>query len=204
MNRLILDRERPAVGRSVLGLAALAAVLLLMLPAPARAQVTVGPEMMYIGSGLCVAGTASVSTYAGYLGLPYAIGANSAVSTFSSCPTAVVARQYSPACLWPYQTGCVPNIPKPPQPQPWVVKTMPVGWLAIAQDLYLDTNGTKTFCMHLSTWVYNTTAVSSATIISAAGAACGMGNYGVNTGVYAWDGANWQGGWFYTGDVYLF
>lgn len=204
MNRLTLVREQRAVGRSVPVLAALAAVLLLMLPAPARAQATVGPEMMYIGSGLCVSGTASVSTFPGYLGLPFYIYATSAVSTFSSCPTAIVARQYAPACQWPYDTGCVPNIPKPPQPQPWVAKTMPVGWLAIAQDMYLDSNGSRQFCLHLSSWVYNTVPVTSATIKSSTSAACGMGNYGVNTGIYAWDGSAWQGGWFYAGDVFLF
>jgi hypothetical protein len=198
MNRAILDRER----RSVPVFAALAAVILLLLPAPARAQSASGGEMVYSVSGLCVFGSAQVTTAwpNGEVGLPLFFTAASTVSAYSSCPNAVVARQYAP-CTWPYNTGC----PIPPvKTQPWVAKTMPAGTLAILQQLYLVVNGQAQYCSTpLSTWQYSSTAEAAMTVSSVSTAMCGQGYYELGTGVYAWNGSAWEGGWYWVGSLYM-
>lgn len=199
MNRLLLDRER----RSVLILAALAAVVLLLLPAAARAQSASASETLYKGSGLCVYGSATVTTAwpNGAPGLPLFFRASTTVSAYSSCPSATVAKQYAPACQWPWDTGCVPYIPKQ---TPWTAKTMPAGAMAIYQQTYLVVNGSAQYCSTpLSTWQYNSVAEATMTSSSASTAMCGSGNYELYTGVYVSDGTNWQGGWFLAGSLYV-
>jgi hypothetical protein len=176
----------------------MAAVLLLMLPAPARAQVH-NVQTLYASQGLCVTGFGSLSTFTEW-GIPVAIYSTVEASTYSSCPATRKIVEWVPCPPIPgsYNGEC-------PIYQSWPAKLMPPGSLAIAQDLYLDVNGSKQFCMHLSpSWVYNTTSVSSASMSSSAGAACGQGSYAVYIGAYAMDANNqWQGGWFWNGDVFV-
>jgi hypothetical protein len=205
--------NRPATirnPRSVLAFAALAAVLLLMLPAPARAQwtagpqVSAGPEMLYITSNLCVAGAAQANSL-NFYGVPLYINATTLVSSYSSCKTASLGKQFASKCDLDHPGFCVPTHPTP-QPSPpvtWVLKTMPVGSLAVMQQLYLDVNGTKTYCSTPLNWQYSTVAESSMAGLSNGPPACGAGNYGMASWVYVWDGKAWQGGSFWTPDVYI-
>jgi hypothetical protein len=76
--------------------------------------------------------------------------------------------------------------------------------MAILQQTYLIVNGTPQYCSTpLSTWQYSPVAEATMTSSSASTAMCGSGNYELYTWVYVWDGANWQGGGFSVGSLYV-
>lgn len=80
---------------------------------------------------------------------------------------------------------------------------MDVGSIAVAQALYLDVNGSKQYCSTMVEWQYNSVGEAEMTAVNNASPTCGPGTYGVSTGVYVWDGTQWQGSWFWTGDLFL-
>ena len=206
MNQLIIDQNRHAArraglaaGRSGVVLAALAAVVLLALPAPVHAQNS-GGMLFYAAHYMCVFGDTEI-TVLSQPGWPDGIMAATYVHTTGQCLNTPLNKLYSP-CTDSSVTGVVSCTGLPFNPN-INVKMMPAGMLAVAQALYKDVNGTKQFCASLSSWNYSTIKSNLGFGSGIMGAQCGSGYYGVSSGVYAWDGTAWQGGWCWLGDVYL-
>lgn len=199
MNQLVIDRRLRALSRA--GVVALAAVLLLMLPAPARAQ-TSASETFYDVAGFCVSASAQISPF--YLfGSPLGLTSTTTISVYTSCPGAVVGKIFAPC--WAYPDEPCGGVPVP-IPTSLPVQMAP-GTLDIFQMLYLDNgNGTLTWCSTPASAVVNSqtqdrltaTAFNLATV-----GACGAGNYKLYSFAYAFDGQVWRGGLLTVGDVYM-
>lgn len=211
VNRLAIDRQPcsvpralSAVVRCAVVLAVLAAVLL---PTPAHAQTVTYGTRTYGGTSMCVYGWTQLIGW-GAFGLPLGFTATTEMvvwKEFSSDPPCQnFAATALPSCLG----DAGPYACKPPWPATtWgpndPYKHMDVGSIAVAQALYLDVNGSKQYCSTMVEWQYNSVGEAEMTAVNNASPTCGPGTYGVSTGVYVWDGTQWQGSWFWTGDLFL-
>jgi hypothetical protein len=144
----------------------------------------------------------------GVFGIPVSLTATTEMVVWKRFPGDVpcenFAVTYFPDCLG--DSGPNACRPKPPATY-WGVNDpyqhMEVGDIAVAQALYMDVNGSKQFCSTMVQWQYNSAVEAEMTVVNNGLPTCGPGNYGVSTGVYVWDGTQWQGSWFWTGDLFL-
>ena len=83
-------------------------------------------------------------------------------------------------------------------------RVMPTGWMAIYQVLYYWNGASWVGCQSQG-WNYNT--APSATLYTPnlkwSSGQCGQGYYGLQSSVWVWDGAEWQGGAVWSGALYF-
>jgi hypothetical protein len=181
-------------------LAALAAVLLLQLSAPARAE-SASSQWVNIAPTLCTYGSAQLSTIS-VSGVPAMLNATTTVSAYRSCPGAPAGIEFAPCSSFYFPllgSGCPLGI--------WSPKTMPAGQLLIRQDLYYKgpNGGDAAFCRRIQDLHYSSVSEASMTVVSTVGyAPSGPGTYSLTSYVAAWDGSPWADLWFSTGSVYVF